>query len=348
MNEGPRAAEQAQQETDARSPRRAPLTLSRKVFSLACTAALLALFAFAFRHSSADLFSSLSSANPWLVAAGFGLNVLAFSLRAFRLNLLLPPGDRIPFADAWSLSGATTFLLQVMPFRSGEIGSWTSIKTALGASWARSAAVLALVKVLDTATLLLAGLAGAAWLLFTRGGTPVLGAGVVGIVLLGACALLTLPLAGGRILVALVPRLPGDSRRQELAREVAEGLSVARRSPGSYALAAGAAAAFLALHVPALWLTARGFGLPIHPAALLIALFSSIATAAVLPSPAGTFGPFESGFAAAAALDGFPLASGAALGGLLHLLTTAAAALTGLPFFLRRLRENRLSRRREA
>lgn len=343
MNRPQRAAERAPQDTGAALPRSAPLTLSKKIFGIALALALLALLVVAFRNSSADLSSHLASANPWLVALGFLLNILAFGVRAFRFNLLLPPADRIPVATAWSLSGATTFLLQVMPFRSGEIGSWASIKAALGASWARSGAVLALVKLLDTATLLLAGFAGAAWLLFARG-THVLGVGVAALVLLGAAFLLALPLAGGRLLVSLVPRLPENSRRHAIAREVAEGLSVARRAPGSYAMATAAAAAFLALHVPALWLTARGLGLPIHPATLLVALFTSIATAAVLPSPAGTFGPYESGFAAAAALDGVPLATGAVLGGLLHLLTTLAAGAVGLPFFLARLRENRSSR----
>jgi uncharacterized membrane protein YbhN (UPF0104 family) len=347
VNEGPRAAERAQQDSDAGPQRRSPLTLSKKIFGAVLALALLALLAIAFRTSSAENFSRLSSANPWLVALGFLLNILAFGARAYRLNLLLPPADRIPVATAWSLSGATTFLLQVMPFRSGEIGSWASIRAALGASWARSGAVLALVKLLDTATLLLAGLAGAAWLLFTRG-TNVLGVSVAALVLLGAAFLLALPLAGGRLLVSLVPRLPENSRRHAFAREVAEGLSVARRAPGDYAMATAAAAAFLAIHVPALWVTARGFGLPIHPATLLVALFASIATSAVLPSPVGTFGPYESGFAAAAALDGLPLATGAVLGGLLHLLTTLAAGLTGLPFFLSRLRENRASRRNGA
>ena len=337
------AARTSSPESEAGPPRTAPLTLSKKIFGAAIALALLALLVVAFRNSSADLSSHLASANPWLVALGFLLNILAFGVRAFRFNLLLPPADRIPVATAWSLSGATTFLLQVMPFRSGEIGSWASIKAALGASWARSGAVLALVKLLDTATLLLAGLAGGAWLLFTHC-THVLGVGVAALVLLGAAFLLALPLAGGRLLVSLVPRLPENSRRHAIAREVAEGLSVARRAPGSYAMATAAAAAFLALHVPALWLTARGLGLPIHPATLLVALFTSIATAAVLPSPAGTFGPYESGFAAATALDGVPLATGAVLGGLLHLLTTLAAGAVGLPFFLGRLRENRPSR----
>jgi hypothetical protein len=334
------AAESAPQSPDGAGPRRAPLTLSKKIFGALLSAALLALVVLAIMRSPAEMFSSLSDAQPLLLATGFLLNILAFGVRAVRLNLLLSPADRIPFATAWSLSGATTFLLQVMPFRSGEIASWASIRAALGASWARSAAVFALVKVLDTATLLLAGLAGAAWLLFARG-THVLGFTVAALVFLGTGMLLALPLAGGRLLASLVPRLPEGGRRQAIAREVAEGLSVARREPGSYALAAASAGAFLALHVPALWLTARGLGLPIHPATLAVALLTSIATAAVLPSPAGTFGPYESGFAAALALDGISLAGGAILAGCLHLLTTLAAGLTGLPFLLSRLRENR-------
>ena len=147
----------------------------RKVLGAACALTLLVLAAVAFKSSSADLFSRLSSANPWLVALGFLLNVLAFAPRALRLNLLLPRGESVPFGRAWSVSGATTLLLQVMPFRSGEIGTWAALRSVLGATWARSAAVFALVKLLDTATLLLAGVAGAAWLLVARG-TPVLGA----------------------------------------------------------------------------------------------------------------------------------------------------------------------------
>lgn len=344
MNKGPRAAERAQQDADAALPHSAPLTLSKKIFGVALALALLALVVFAIRRSPAEILSSLRNAQPAFLVAGFLLNILAFGVRAFRFNLLLLPADRIPFATAWSLSGATTFLLQVMPFRSGEIASWASIRAALGASWARSAAVLALVKMLDTATLLLAGLAGAAWLLFARG-THALGFTVAALVFLGMGLLLALPLAGGRLLASLVPSLPEGGRRQAIAREVAEGLSIARREPGSYALAAAAAGAFLALHVPALWLTARGLGLPVHAATLAVALFTSIATAAVLPSPAGTFGPYESGFAASAALDGIPLAGGAILGGCLHLLTTLAAGVTGLPFLLFRLRENRSSGR---
>jgi hypothetical protein len=297
---------------------------------------------FAFRRSSADLFSRLSSANLSLVALGFILNVLAFAPRALRLNLLLPRGEKVPFGRAWSVSGAATFLLQVMPFRTGEVGTWASLRSVLGATWARSAAVFALAKVLDTATVILTGVAGAAWLLLSRG-TSVLGATAAAACVAGAGLLFVLPAVSGRLVAWLLPRLPEGGRRRAVAEEVLEGLAVARRAPVRYLGAALAAFAFLAFHLAALFVIAKGLGLPLHPATLAVVLLASITTAAVLPSPAGTFGPYESGFAAAAALDGLPLATGAVLGGLLHLLTTLAAGAVGLAFFLERLRENHRS-----
>jgi uncharacterized membrane protein YbhN (UPF0104 family) len=325
--------------TNEPRPRRRPFTLSKKIFSLAAGLALLVLFAVAFRRSSADLFSRLASANPWLVALGFLLNVLAFAARAARLNLLLPRGEGVPFGLAWSVSGATTLLLQVMPFRSGEIGTWAALRAVLGATWARSAAVFALVKLIDTATLLLAGVAGAAWLLLDRG-TPVFGAAAATACVAGAVTLLFFPSVSGRLVAWLAPRLPEGGRRRAFVDEIAEGLAVARRAPARYLGSALAAFGFLALHLAALFVTAKGLGLPLHPATLAVALLASITAAAVLPSPVGTFGPYESGFAAAAALDGLALATGAVLGGLLHLLTTLAAGAVGVPFFLGRLREN--------
>ncbi len=320
-------------------PRSGPLTLSKKILTLASAAALLALFAVAFKRSSADLSARLSSASLPLVLLGALLNVLAFGARALRLNFLLPPGDAIPLGRAASVSGAGTFFLQVMPFRSGELATWASFRTVLGASWARAGAVFALSKLLDTATLLLFGVAGAAWLLLARG-TPVLGAATAAACVVGAGALALLPAVSGRFVERIATRLPEGGRRRELARELSEGLAVARRAPARYAAAALAAFGFLGFHLAALLATAKGLGLPLHPATLAVALLASITTAAVLPSPAGTFGPYESGFAAAAALDGLPLATGAVLGALLHLLTTLVAGIVGLPFLLGRLREN--------
>lgn len=337
-----RAAGPPDPTTNEPRPRGGPLNLSKKILGASLAAALLVLAVVAFCRSSADLFSRLSTASPSLVALGFLLNILAFVPRALRLNLLLPRGEGVPFGRAWSVSGATTFLLQVMPFRSGEVGAWASLRAVLGATWARAAAVFALVKILDTATVLLAGVAGGAWLLVDRG-TPVLGAGAAAACVAGAGLLLVLPSVSGRLVAWLAPRLPEGGRRRAVAEEALAGLAVARLAPRRYLGAALAAFGALALHLAALSATAKGLGLPVHPATLAVALLASLTAGALVPSPAGTFGPYESGFAAAAALDGLPLATGAVLGGFLHLLATLAAGAVGLAFFVGRLRENHRS-----
>ena len=214
------------------------------------------------------------------------------------LNLLLPRGEEVAFSRAWSVSGATTFLLQVMPFRTGEVGTWASLRSVLGATWARSAAVFALVKLLDTATLLLAGVAGAAWLLLDRG-TPALGGrGRVG-VRRGRGASPRPARRVGPLVARLLPRSPGKAAARGPSEPRSSKASPSRGArPARYLGAALAAFAFLALHLAALLATAKGLGLPLHPATLAVALLASVTTAAVLPSPAGTFGPYESGFAA--------------------------------------------------
>ena len=40
--------------------------------------------------------------------------------------------------DAFSVAGATTFLIQVPPFRAGEPAGWALLKREMGTSWARA------------------------------------------------------------------------------------------------------------------------------------------------------------------------------------------------------------------
>ncbi|HYN40509.1 MAG TPA: lysylphosphatidylglycerol synthase domain-containing protein, partial [Thermoanaerobaculia bacterium] len=122
---------------------------------------LLALLARQVAHAPTDVLGRLGMARPELLAAGVVIYAFGFAARAARLNLLLPPADRIPFGRAWAVSGATTFLLQVLPFRGGEVASWALYQRVLGTGWARAGAVFVLVKTLDSAAFLLAGLAGA-------------------------------------------------------------------------------------------------------------------------------------------------------------------------------------------
>lgn len=283
--------------------------------------------------AAGDALAALAEARPLPVLAGALVYAAAFSARSFRLNLLLQPAERLPFLRGASLSAAATFLLQVIPFRGGEVASWAAYGKALGSGWARSGAVFALVKAVDTAALLLVGLAGAA-LLGLRRGAPALGGTAAALVLLGALALLLGPRLAGSLLRALARRLPDGSRRREAAAQLAEGLAIARTAPGRYALSVLASLAFLAGHLAALALILRGLGVPASVAGLAFASLTSVTTASVIPSPAGTFGPMESGFAAGLLLDGVPLARGLVGATLLHLVTTATAGLCGLPFLV--------------
>ena len=264
------------------------------------------------------------------IIAAAVLYALAYAARAVRLNALLPPADRIGFGRAWSLSGAATFLLQVIPFRGGEVASLALYRRELGLSWSRSTAVFALVKLLDSAATLLVGLTGAAFLAARRG-SAVVGGSMAAAVAVGALLLLALPLLGGRLLSWLAPRLPEGSRRRAAALEAAEGLRVAHEQPSAYALALAGSTMFLAGHLAMLWLVMRGIGVEASLAGLAFASLSSILMTQVVPSPAGTFGPMEAGFAAALVLDGVSAGTGAAAAAAAHVLATAVTGLLGLP-----------------
>ncbi len=84
------------------------------------------------------------------------------------------------------------------------------------------------------------------------------------------------------------------------------------------------------MHIAGLRLTMAGLGIGAGLDAIAFATFAAIAAAAVLPSPAGTFGTAESGWAMALALDGVPLAAGAVSGVVVHLVATVAAGAAGL------------------
>lgn len=263
---------------------------------------------------------------------GAAVYALAFLTRAVRLERLLPPGDRIPLGRAYSVSAATTFLLQVVPFRGGEVATWGLLKRELGTGWARSGAVFALVKAIDAATTLLVGLLGAAFLAFEKGSIP-LGIAAGALVSLGAAALLSLPWIGGALLSRLTPSFGEGSRRRRAALEIGAGLEEARSHPGAYAMAALFGLAFFIGHLLALSLIASGLGVRVSVAGLAFATLTSVAAAAI-PSPAGTFGPMESGFALGLAWDGLPPALGVVSAAVFHLVTTAVAGLVAAPVLI--------------
>ncbi|MBK9375823.1 MAG: flippase-like domain-containing protein [Holophagales bacterium] len=317
------------------SPPSPILPLLRRIALTLLWLVLLTLLARQVAHAPADVLDRLGKARPGLIAAGVVIYALGFAARAARLNLLLPPADRIPFGRAWAVSGATTFLLQVLPFRGGEVASWALYRRVLGTGWARAGAVFVLVKTLDSAAFLLAGLAGAAALAL-RSGVPVLGGATAVAVAAGTVLLVLMPRLGVPVVEAAARRFAARPRLARGLGELAEGLRVAREAPGAYLLAFAGAVAFLAGHFAALTLLFSALGLTPSLPALAFASLASVLSAAVLPSPAGTFGPMESGFAAGLALEGVPLALGATVTGAVHLLTTIACGVVGLPLLGRR------------
>ena len=317
----------------------APSLPSRWRWLLAAAGWLLltVLVVFIVRGLPAESLARLSRARPLPIACGVVVYALAYVARGARFNLLLPRNERIPFTRAVTLSAATTFLLQVVPFRGGEVATWAAYRRELSVTWSRAAAVFALVKIVDSATLLLVGLAGAT-LLAKQSGSQTLGAGTAVLVGFGGVGLLLLPHLGASFVGALARRLPADSNRRATALEIARGLDVARARPALYVAAIIGASAFLGAHLLALRLMLLGLGIETTFAGLAFASLTSVLTASVIPSPAGTFGPMESGFAAGLAFDHIPLPLGALAGAAVHVLTTLVSGLVGLPFLIRATR----------
>ena len=328
MNEPQRAARPVQQESDAACPRRIPLTLSKKLFGLLFTVALIALFVLAIRRAPPGALERLRHARTAPLLAGFAVFFASHVLRAARLNRLLPKDGRIPAARAFGLSGAAHFLVQVLPFRGGDVASFGLVHRELGVSWSRSGGVFVLVKLIDTASAVLVGLAGGTVVLLRHrvaGGTW-----AIGLFCVLLAALTVLPEAGGALLEAISARVRPASRLERVLVDIGSALAVARRDRLAYAAACLLSIGFLAAHIVGLRLTMAGLGIDAGFAALAFASLAATVAAAVLPSPAGTFGSAESGWVAALSLDGVPLAAGAVSGVAVHLLATLAAGAAGL------------------
>ncbi len=306
-----------------------------RALGLAAFAALAGFAVLALRRAPPGTLPSLREARPLLLAAGAVVYGAAFFLRGARLNLLLPPGDRLSGSRAGTLSASALFLVQVIPFRGGELATWAAYRAALATGWIRSGAVFAVAKLVDTAVLVLVGLAGAA-LVALRGRSSAFGAAAAVAFLAGAAGLLLVPRLAGAGATRLAGRFPEGSRRKRLVTEIGEALRVAHERPRDYLAAVASAAGCSLVQVGALWLMLTGFRVVASPGAVAFAVFSAALVSSTIPSPVGTFGPTESGFTAALALEGVPVPLGLVTAALLHLVTTATAGLVGLPFLLGR------------
>jgi uncharacterized membrane protein YbhN (UPF0104 family) len=311
-----------------------PRRTATRLFALAAFAALALFGVAAVRSAPEETFARLRAANLPLLAAGFVAYGIAFFFRGARLNLLLPAESRISAPRAWSISAASLLLVQVVPLRGGELATWAAIRAALGTGWIRSGAVFFAAKLVDSAVLILVGLAGAAAAL-AAGRAPALGLAAGAASAAGSALLLLAPRLAGEAAGRLAARLPEGSRRARVVRELSEALAVARERPRRYLAAVAAAAACTATHVAAVSLMLRGLGIEVSPGGVAVALLFSALASSTIPSPLGNFGPTETGFTAGLALAGVALPVGLVAAGLLHLLSTLSAGVAGIPFFVR-------------
>ena len=313
---------------------RRPLTLSKKIFGVSLTAALLVLLILAIRRAPPGALESLRHARPEALLAGFAVFVASHAFRGARLNRLLPKDERIAPARAFGLSGATHFFVQILPFRGGDVASVALVHRELGVSWSRSGGVFVLVKLIDTASAMLVGLAGGTVVLLSHRVAGGRWAAGLFCVLLAALALL--PEAGGALLEALSARARQGSRLKRVLEDIGGALAVARRDRLAYATACLLSVGFLAAHIVGLRLTMAGLGIDVGFAALAFATLAAAVAAALVPSPAGSFGTAESGWMAALALNGISFGAGAVSGVAVHLLSTLAAGAVGLFVLSRR------------
>jgi uncharacterized membrane protein YbhN (UPF0104 family) len=311
--------------------------LVSRALGLAAFAALAGFAVLAVRRAPPEALPKLRDARPLLLASAAAVYGAAFFLRGLRLNLLLPTGDRLPAARAGTLSASALFLIQVIPFRGGEIAAWAAYRAALGSGWLRSGAVLAVVRLIDSSVLILIGLAGGASLAH-RGRSPAFGAAAALAFAAGAAALLLLPRLAGPGAFRLAARFPDGSRRRRFAAEIGEALRVAHERPRAYFASVAAAGGASAIQVGALWLMLAGLRVAVSPAAVAFSAVSAALISNAIPSPLGNFGTSESGFTAGLFLDGVPLPLGFVSAALIHLLSTATAGLVGSPFLLGRAR----------
>jgi uncharacterized membrane protein YbhN (UPF0104 family) len=314
--------------------RPSPLSLSKRIFGAALALALLALVVLAIRRAPREALESLKHARPAPLLAGFAVFFASHVFRGARLNRLLPKDERIAAARAFGLSGATHFLVQLVPFRGGDVASLALVHRELGVSWSRSGGVFVLVKLIDTASAVLVGLAGGTVVLLSHrvAGGP-WAAGLF-CVLLAALGLL--PEAGGALLEAFSARARQASRLRRVLEDIGDGLAVARRDRLAYTAACLLSVGFLAAHIVGLRLTMAGLGIDVGFAALAFATLAAMVAAALVPSPFGTFGTAESGWMTALALDGISFGAGAVSGVAVHLLATLAAGAAGLFVLSRR------------
>lgn len=293
-----------------------------------------ALYVFLRRLDAQELWSSLASANVWILSICLLTKGAVLSLNAIRTRVLLLPIRRYRFVDTFVpwLTGYVTDNL--LPFRLGELVRIDLLARAGRISRGSTVAVVALDRLLDLISFLVLLAFAAPLLAINLSGDQRLLV-VVAIVVTSVMAALWLSVSPSRVtrLMALISRPFGGRTRvwlNEKAERFSDGLGALRSCNMVFAVVGVTLLTrFVGLATIQCWLWAFGLTAPLY-APLVVFLFISVGT--MIPSSPGFIGTFHVACAYALELVGVEpsIAASVAIAG--HFMATVP--WTGIGLFV--------------
>jgi len=259
----------------------------RTIVSIVLPIVLLVLAAATFGNIDFQLLiSSITSANPWLLLAAFGVYYLGFPLRGYRWTLLLRgAGTEVRVRDSTEIIFISWLVNCLVPAKLGDVYRAYLLRLNLDVSLSRTFGTVFIERIFDLFAIVLLGLAAGFWSFRTGMSTEVQIVFAIGILVVGALAvgLFFVRNFGRRI----INRLPLPGRVVEFYERFEEGVfSIDRRSLPWLAIITALIWATEAIRLY-LVILALGFDFPIGiSGAFFVALISSLLTAIPF-TPAG-------------------------------------------------------------
>lgn len=283
----------------------------------------------------AALFAALRAAEYWWLIPAILMYFFGVTVRAMRWSVLLRPVCRASWRDLFPVVAIGYMANNVLPFRTGEVVRAYALSQRFGASKTATLATIVIERLLDGLTMLAFILIASVVVALnsTLRHVALLAAGVF----LPTLAL-ALVAARSRHSMQLVQRvtllLPGRFRPRidRMVRASFDGIAALRHGPTVRTAAVLSVVAWLA-EAAMYGLIARGFGLDLSPALVLLA--TAVANLATLiPSSPGYVGPFEAGILLAlSGLAGLPRATVFSYAIVLHGALYLPITLVGLAFW---------------
>ena len=241
---------------------------------------------------------ALKTATWGLLVPMFGLYLVAHTLRAWRLQLLI--GHGVSFLRCFAINTIGFLAINVIPLRLGEMVRPYMFYESEGVPFGRGLAAIVLERLLDM-TMLLVMLVGLTLIVeLPPGGIQVEGIDVIaaGQRLAGGIVAIGLVFGGGLVLVgepalALLAKLPLGGKVAPLARKFREGFLELARHPLRAALLGVLSACIWAVTVAAVGTCMAAFdGIPVGVAEAWSTWTITISGMTAIPTP-GFFGAYE-------------------------------------------------------